>query len=69
MKGKYLSPKAGLTYNYSKGRAEGREEGEAIGARKAALENARKMKADGMADELTAKYTGLSLRTSASRWE
>ena len=42
------------------GRAEGRAEGEAIGARKTAMDNARKMKTDGMSAELIAKYTGLS---------
>ena len=42
-------------------KAEGLAEGEAIGAQKTAMENARKMKSDGMSAELISKYTGLSV--------
>ena len=43
------------------GRAEGRAEGLAEGEAKANMDNARKMKADGMPTELIAKYTGLTI--------
>jgi len=48
--GQYLE---GLEKGEAKGRAEGRVE--------ALMENARRMKADGMATDLIAKYTGLSV--------
>lgn len=50
----------GLEEGRAKGLEEGLAEGEAIGARKTAIDNARKMKTDGMSAELIAKYTGLS---------
>jgi predicted transposase/invertase (TIGR01784 family) len=40
---------------------EGRAEGRAEGKAKANMDNARKMKADGMPAELIAKYTSLSI--------
>ena len=43
------------------GREEGRMEGLAEGEAKANMDNARKMKADGMTAELIAKYTSLSI--------
>ena len=43
------------------GRAEGRVEGCAEGIEENKRENARRMRADGMPDELIAKYTGLTL--------
>ena len=43
------------------GREEGRMEGLAEGKAKANMDNARKMKADGMPAELIAKYTSLSI--------
>ena len=77
MKGKYLDPKADLTYRervfyddgYKKGQVAGREEGReegraeglAEGIEKNKRDNARQMKADGMPAELIAKYTGLSI--------
>jgi predicted transposase YdaD len=42
------------------GRAAGLEAGRAAGAANARLENARRMKADGVDDALILKYTGLS---------
>ncbi|MEY8296122.1 Rpn family recombination-promoting nuclease/putative transposase [Emergencia timonensis] len=42
------------------GLAEGREEGLAEGKKDAAFDTARKMKADGLDDEIISKYTGLS---------
>ena len=44
-----------------KGRAKGRAEGRAEGELNKAMETARNMKADGMAAELIAKYTGLTV--------
>ena len=56
-----------ITSALNKGRAEGREEGRAEGLAEGRAEgeekirnNARNMKADGMALELIAKYTGLT---------
>ena len=43
------------------GRMEGRMEGLAEGKAEANMENARKMKVDGMSAELIAKYTNLSI--------
>ena len=52
--GQYLEGRAeGLVEGEAKGRAEGRAE--------ALMENARRMKADGMTSALIAKYTGLSV--------
>ena len=45
----------------AEGRAEGLVEGEAKGRAEEKKENARKMKADGMASDLIAKYTGLTV--------
>ena len=53
MEGQYLEGE-------QKGIEKGRAEGEAIGAQKKAMDNARKMKDDGMPAELIAKYTGLT---------
>ena len=50
----------GRAEGLEKGRAEGLEKGRAEGIETANRENARRMKADGMAAELIAKYTGLS---------
>jgi len=54
----------GLAEGMEKGLAEGMEKGLAEGMEKgrfdANLDNARRMKADGMPTELIAKYTGLS---------
>ena len=51
----------GLAEGMEKGLAEGMEKGLAEGIETASRENARRMKADGMAAELIAKYTGLSV--------
>lgn len=45
---------------------EGMEKGMEQGMLAAKLDNARKMKADGMADELISKYTGLPLEEIAN---
>lgn len=45
---------------------EGMEKGMEKGMLAAKLDNARKMKADGMADELISKYTGLPLEEIAN---
>lgn len=45
----------------AEGRAEGKTEGLAEGEAKANMNNARKMKADGMPYELISKYTSLSI--------
>jgi predicted transposase/invertase (TIGR01784 family) len=45
----------------AKGREEGRAEGSTEGIEENKRENARRMRADGMPDELIAKYTGLTL--------
>ena len=55
-----------MTGAEQKGRAEGRAEGETIGAEKARRENARTMKADNMPVELIAKYTGLTAEEIAA---
>ena len=57
MEGQYLE---GMEKGEVKGRAEGRAEGLAEGRAEERRDNARKMKADGMAIELIAKYTGLT---------
>ena len=46
---------------YLEGLEKGLEKGEAKGRAEAMMENARRMKADGMASALIAKYTGLSV--------
>ena len=46
---------------HKKGKAEGLAEGEAKGRAEEKKENARRMKADGMAADLIAKYTGLTV--------
>lgn len=46
---------------YLEGLEKGMEKGEAKGRAEALMENARRMKADGMASALIAKYTGLSV--------
>jgi predicted transposase/invertase (TIGR01784 family) len=51
----------GMTKGLAKGRAEGRAEGRTEGIEENKRENARRMRADGMPDELIAKYTGLTL--------
>ena len=48
------------------GRAEGRKEGLAEGEAKANMDNARKMKADGMSAELISRYTSLSIEEIAA---
>ena len=58
--------KEGLEKGRAEGRAEGLAEGRAEGINTANRENARRMKADGMAAELIAKYTGLSTEEIAS---
>ena len=52
--------KKGKAEGRAEGRAEGLAEGRAEGRVEALKENARKMKGDGMATDLIAKYTGLS---------
>ena len=56
-----VNERVAIEGGYKKGRAEGRAEGEAIGAQKKAMDNASKMKEDGMSAELIAKYTGLTV--------
>ena len=46
---------------YLEGLEKGLEKGEAKGRAEAMMENARRMKADGMTSALIAKYTGLSV--------
>ena len=50
----------GMTKGLAEGRAEGRVEGRTEGIEENKRENARRMRADGMPDELIAKYTGLT---------
>ena len=50
----------GRAEGLEKGRAEGRAEGITEGIHQASMENARRMKADGLPVEMIAKYTGLS---------
>ena len=50
----------GYTRGVIEGEAKGRVEGRAEGRAEANLDNARRMKADGMPVELIAKYTGLT---------
>ena len=50
----------GYTRGVIEGEAKGRVEGRAEGRAEANLDNARRMKADGMPAELIAKYTGLT---------
>ena len=54
---------AGADYNnaINTAKKEGKEEGRAEGKAEANIDNARKMKADGMPTELIAKYTGLTI--------
>ena len=54
---------AGADYNnaINTAKKEGKEEGRAEGKAEANMDNARKMKADGMPTELIAKYTGLTI--------
>ena len=51
---------------YQEGMEKGMENGMEKGMLAAKLDNARKMKADGMADELISKYTGLPLEEIAN---
>ena len=51
----------GLAEGIEKGLAEGIEKGLAEGRYAANVDNARKMKADGLPPELVAKYSGLSI--------
>ena len=67
VKGKYLNPKADLTFKrviaedaLKKGRAEGRAEGLAEGRAEAIKENARNLKANGVSVEVIAKSLGLT---------
>ena len=53
--------KALIDGSFNKGREEGRAEGEEIGIRKTAIDNARKMKAKGFSFEDIADITGLSI--------
>ena len=53
--------KKGLAEGLAEGKAEGLAEGEAKGRAEEKKENARRMKADGMAADLIAKYTGLTV--------
>ena len=57
----YSTMKTAHEKGLAEGVAKGRAEGEAIGRADAINENARRMKADGMANELIAKYTGLTI--------
>ena len=59
-KGRAEGREEGREEGLAEGRTEGLAEGEAIGAQKKAMDNARKMKDDGMPAELIAKYTGLT---------
>ena len=54
---------AGADYNnaINTAKKEGKEEGRAEGKAEANMDNARKMKADGMPVELITKYTGLTI--------
>ena len=52
----------GRAEGLAEGRAEGRTEGMAEGEAKANRENARRMKADGMALDLISKYTNLTVK-------
>ena len=58
--------KKGLTEGREKGLAEGRAEGRAEGEKKALLNTARQMKADGLPAEVIAKYTHLTEEEIAS---
>ena len=51
----------GMAEGMAKGKAEGLAQGKAEGKAEANVENARKMKADGMPNEQIAKYTKLSI--------
>ena len=51
----------GLAEGIEKGLAEGIEKGLAEGRYAANVDNARKMKADGLPTDLISKYTGLSI--------
>lgn len=51
----------GLAEGKAKGMAEGKAKGMAEGEARARIDNARKMKADGMPYELISKYTSLSI--------
>ena len=57
----YSTMKTAHKKGKAEGRAEGLVEGEAKGRAEEKKENARKMKADGMASDLIAKYTGLTV--------
>ena len=57
----YSTMKTAHKKGKAEGRAEGLAEGEAKGRAEEKKENARKMKADGMASDLIAKYTGLTV--------
>ena len=57
----YSTMKTAHEKGLAEGVAKGRAEGEAIGRADAINENARRMKADGMANKLIAKYTGLTI--------
>ncbi len=58
--------KKGLAEGREKGLAEGRAEGRAEGEKKALLNTARQMKADGLPAEVIAKYTHLTEKEIAS---
>ena len=57
----YSVMKNQLDKGRAKGKAEGLAQGKAEGKAEANVENARKMKADGMPNEQIAKYTKLSI--------
>jgi len=62
MHGQYLEGmEKGMEQGMEKGLAKGRAEGMAKGRAEANVDNAKRMKADGMAPELIAKYTGLTV--------
>lgn len=66
MKGRKEGREEGRKEGREEGRKEGREEGRKEGERQAKINYAKAMKADGMSDELIAKYTGLSLKDIAN---
>ena len=58
---KYRDTLAVMEGQWMEGHAKGVEEGHAKGMEDTKRENARRMKADGMATELIAKYSGLTI--------
>lgn len=62
---KYRDTIAVMEGQYLEGMEKGEAKGRAEGIKKANIDNARKMKADGMSADLIAKYTGLTIEEIA----